>query len=203
MFAKLLAALIALFAKKPVSLKNEPVITNDVTANKSPIRVNDSNPSGRVPKAIGGVATASVLAAIVAFVAPWEGVRTKAYLDIAGVPTICYGHTKGVRMGDTATLEQCDAWLAEEVEEFNRAIRKCITREMTVGQEIGFTDISYNIGIGAFCGSTALKRFNAGDDEGGCEALKMWDKVRVNGQLQRNDWQVRRRAAESALCKKD
>ena len=113
------------------------------------------------------------------------------------------GHTTGVRMGDTATLEQCDAWLAEEVEEFNRAIRKCITREMTVGQEIGFTDISYNIGIGAFCGSTALKRFNAGDDEGGCEALKMWDKVRVNGQLQRNDWQVKRRAAESALCKKD
>lgn len=194
MFARLLAALFALFAKKPTVAAPLP------TYAPTPEPVKRPTSKGA---AIGGVATASVLAAIVAFVAPWEGVRTKAYLDIAGVPTICYGHTKGVRMGDTATLEQCDAWLAEEVEEFNRAIRKCITREMTVGQEIGFTDISYNIGIGAFCGSTALKRFNAGDDEGGCEALKMWDKVRVNGQLQRNDWQVRRRAAESALCKKD
>ena len=65
MFAKLLAALIALFAKKPVSLKNEPVITSDVTANKSPIRVNDSNPSGRVPKAIGGVAGARLAVTVV------------------------------------------------------------------------------------------------------------------------------------------
>lgn len=195
MFARLFAAFLALFTKKPNTVA-APLPT--YTPTPEPVK----RPTGK-GAAIGGVATASVLAAIVAFVAPWEGVRTKAYLDIAGVPTICYGHTKGVRMGDTATLEQCDAWLAEEVEEFNRAIRKCITREMTVGQEIGFTDISYNIGIGAFCGSTALKRFNAGDDEGGCEALKMWDKVRVNGQLQRNDWQVKRRAAESALCKKD
>jgi len=194
MFARLLAAFLALFAKKPTIADPLPTYT----PTPEPVK----RPTGK-GAAIGGVATASVLAAIVAFVAPWEGVRTKAYLDIAGVPTICYGHTKDVRMGDTATLAQCDAWLAEEVEEFNRAIRKCITREMTVGQEIGFTDISYNVGIGAFCGSTALKRFNAGDDEGGCEALKMWDKVRVNGQLQRNDWQVKRRAAESALCKKD
>ena len=30
----------------------------------------------------------------------FEGLRKEAYLDAAGVPTIGYGHTHGVRMGD-------------------------------------------------------------------------------------------------------
>lgn len=30
----------------------------------------------------------------------FEGLRKEAYLDAAGVPTIGYGHTRGVRMGD-------------------------------------------------------------------------------------------------------
>ena len=107
MFARLLAAFLALFQKKPVSLKNEPVITNDVTANKSPIRVNDSRSSGK-GAAIGGVAGAATIAAIVAFIGPWEGRRYTAYQDIVGVWTICEGHTKGVKAGDVATDAQCD-----------------------------------------------------------------------------------------------
>lgn len=152
-------------------------------------------------KAIGGVAAASVLAAILTFTKPWEGVRYKAYRDLAGVPTICVGRTKGVRMGDTATAEQCDAWFKEEVVEFDRAVRQCITREPTPQQEVAFVDIAYNTGVAAFCGSTYVKKFNAGDDYGACEGLLAWDKVRINGQLQRVDWQVRRRNAESTLCK--
>lgn len=189
MFARLLAAFLALFAKKPTVADPLPTYT----PTPEPIRKPVSKGA-----AIGGVAGASVLAAIVAFVAPWEGVRTKAYLDIAGVPTICYGHTKGVRMGDTATLEQCDAWLAEEVEEFSRGVRQCVTREITHNQEVSFVAISYNIGIHAFCNSTAVKRFNSGDDDGACDALQMWN--RAGGGVVKG--LVNRRAAESALCKK-
>jgi len=191
MFARLLAALIALFAKKPTIADPLPTYT------PTPAPVPQRKPIGK-GAAIGGVASASVLAAIVAFVAPWEGVRTKAYLDIAGVPTICYGHTKGVRMGDTATLAQCDAWLAEEVEEFSRGVRQCVTREITHNQEVSFVAISYNIGIHAFCNSTAVRRFNSGDDEGACEALEMWN--RAGGAVVKG--LINRRAAESALCKK-
>jgi len=198
MFAKLLAALIALFAKKPVSLKNEPVITNDVTANKSPIRVNDSRSSGK-GAAIGGVAGAATIAAIVAFIGPWEGRRYTAYQDIVGVWTICEGHTKGVKDGDVATDAQCDEMAAQDVAEHNAGIRACITRPMPQNVEIAFTSLAFNAGVGAFCGSTALRRYNAGDDSGACDALNMW--VRAGGKVVKG--LVNRRAAESALCKKD
>ena len=148
-------------------------------------------------KAIGGVAAASVIAAIVAFVQPWEGRRYVAYQDIVGVWTICDGRTKDVHPGDTATPEQCDAWTAEEVTLFNRSIRQCITRQMTQGQEIAFTSLAYNVGSEAVCGSTAIRRFNAGDDTGGCDAIKMWNQA--GGKVVRG--LVNRRAAESALCK--
>jgi len=198
MFARLLAALIALFAKKPVSLKNEPVITNDVTANKSPIRVNDSRSSGK-GAAIGGVAGAATIAAIVAFIGPWEGRRYTAYQDIVGVWTICEGHTKGVKDGDVATDAQCDEMAAQDVAEHNAGIRACITRPMPQNVEIAFTSLAFNAGVGAFCGSTALRRYNAGDDSGACDALNMW--VRAGGKVVKG--LVNRRAAESALCKKD
>ena len=159
------------------------------------------SPSKRA-KAIGGVSIAAVAAAAL-FIAPWEGVRYKAYRDIAGVPTICYGRTKDVKMTDTATPEQCDKWFLEELEEFNRAVRKCLTREPTLNQEVAFVDLAYNTGVTAFCNATYLKKFNAGDDYAACEGLLAWDKVRINGQLQRIDWQVRRRNAGAALCKQE
>ena len=198
MFARLLAAFLALFQKKPVSLKNEPVITNDVTANKSPIRVNDSRSSGN-GAAIGGVAGAAPIAAIVACIGPWEGRRYTAYQDIVGVWTICEGHTKGVKAGDVATDAQCDEMAAQDVAEHNAGIRACITRPMPQNVEIAFTSLAFNAGVGAFCGSTALRRYNAGDDTGACDALNMW--VRAGGKVVKG--LVNRRAAESALCKKD
>jgi len=49
------------------------------------------------------------------FVARYEGFRAKAYLCPAGVPTIGYGHTEGVQMGDTCTKAQALKWLAEDM----------------------------------------------------------------------------------------
>ena len=40
-----------------------------------------------------------------------EGCRTEAYLDQAGIPTIGYGHTLGVKLGDTCSQFQADMWL--------------------------------------------------------------------------------------------
>ena len=190
--------LLSLFRKAPEPLKGEPDVTNDVTVLNSPIRVNDNHPTGRVPsrKAIGGVAAASVIAAIVAFIGPWEGRRYVAYQDIVGVWTICDGHTKGVKQGDTATDAQCDEMAAQDVAEHNAGIRQCITRPMPQNVEIAFTSLAFNVGVRAFCGSTALRKYNAGDDTGACEAMNLWIKAggkTVNGL-------VNRRQAESALC---
>lgn len=188
----LIELILSLFRKAPEPLKSEPVVTNDIVSR------NPQPGFSTTRKAIGGVAGAAVIAAIVAFVQPWEGRRYVAYQDIVGVWTICDGRTKDVHPGDTATPEQCDAWTAEEVTAFDRGVRQCVTREITPNQEVSFVSISYNIGLQAFCNSTAVKRFNSGDDDGACDALQMWNRaggVVVKGL-------VNRRTAESVLCKK-
>ena len=159
---------------KPASIEPEPVITNEIVVAKPKTNIT----TGR--KAIGGVAAASVIAAIVAFVQPWEGRRYVAY-----------------QAGDIADDAQCDAMAAQDVAEHNAGIRQCITRPMPQNVEIAFTSLAFNVGVGAFCGSTALRRYNAGDDTGACEAMNLWNKAggRVIKGL------VNRRAAESALCK--
>ena len=50
---------------------------------------------------------AIALALAVALAAPAEGLRQVAYRDPVGIPTICFGSTRNVHMGDTATVEQC------------------------------------------------------------------------------------------------
>jgi len=44
----------------------------------------------------------------------FESCRLTAYPDAGGIPTIGWGHTAGVKLGDTCTREQADAWLAED-----------------------------------------------------------------------------------------
>lgn len=190
MFARLFAAFLALFAKKPTVAAPIPTYT------PTPEPVKRSTGKGA---AIGGVAGAATIAAIVAFIGPWEGRRYTAYQDIVGVWTICEGHTKGVKAGDVANDAQCDAMTAQDVAEHNAGIRACITRPMPQNVEIAFTSLAFNAGVGAFCGSTALRRYNAGDDSGACDALNMWN--RAGNKVVRG--LVNRRAAESALCKKD
>ena len=189
---KILIDLLVRLFSKPARIELEPVITNDIVVEKP--KTNSSTKRA----AIGGVATASVIAAIVAFIGPWEGRRYVAYQDIVGVWTICDGHTKGVKQGDAADDAKCDQLAAEDVAEHNAGIRQCITREMTPNQEIALTSLAFNVGVGAVCGSTAVRKFNAGDDNGACEAITLWNKaggVVVKGL-------VNRRAAEATLCKK-
>lgn len=147
---------------------------------------------------VGGIAAGTIIAAIVAFIAPWEGEETRAYQDVVGVWTICSGRTTNVRPGDVATHEQCQDWLREEVTGFNQGVRQCVTRSMKAQQEIAFTSLAYNIGLRNFCGSSAVRKFNAGDDYGACEAINLWNQA--GGRVVRG--LVNRRAAESVLCRK-
>ena len=145
---------------------------------------------------IGGVS----LAAVVALTAPWEGLRTSAYIDPVGVPTVCYGETKGVKMGDQYTPAQCRAMLERRVGEFRDRLGDCITVEMPEGVAVTFVDWSYNVGIGAACRSTLARKANAGDLFGACDELLKWNKGRINGKLQVIRGLANRREAERALC---
>lgn len=145
--------------------------------------------------------TAAWLAACIALTGACEGLRTVAYRDIGGIPTACFGETHGIRMGDTFTPEQCADMLATRLErDYGPAVDRCITHPLPPNRKAAYTSITYNIGAGAFCASSVARRENAGDVAGACDALLMWDKVRIAGVLTYWPGLHNRRVKERALC---
>ena len=80
-----------------------------------------------------------------------EGLRLKAYGCQAGVPTIGYGHTRGVHMGQTITKAKADEFFEEDIKvhenEVNR-ISKVKGYKLNQNQFDSLVSFSYNTGIG-------------------------------------------------------
>lgn len=144
--------------------------------------------------------TAGIAGLAFSLVAGFEGVRTVAYYDPPNIPTICYGETRGVKMGDTATLEQCKAMLNASLDGFSTAIDKCLPPKLPEPSYVAFLSAAYNIGAPALCGSSMARRANAGDLKGACEALLMWDKATIAGVRVALPGLTKRRKAERDLC---
>lgn len=125
----------------------------------------------------------------------FEGLYLKAYRCPAGIPTIGYGHTAGVAMGQTITQQQADDYLRRDVRQFERAVARLVTVPLTQGQFDALVSFAFNLGEGALAQSTLLRLLNAGDYAGAAAQFDRWNKAggRVLPGL------VRRRAAERAL----
>lgn len=117
----------------------------------------------------------AVVAICVACIAPAEGLRRVAYNDPVGIPTICFGETRGVKLGDTATTNQCKDMLATRVEQdFLPAVKACITRPMPDTRIASFVSMAYNVGVETFCKSSVARKYNAGDTQGACDAMLLY-----------------------------
>lgn len=147
-------------------------------------------------KALTGAAFTAALSGLVAF----EGMELTAYKDIVGVPTICAGTTAGVKMGDRKTAEQCWEIAGEEYRKYESAVLRVIDKPMKPQHQKAFTYLAVNIGVSGFANSTTAIRFNAGDVEGACHAIRLWNKVTVNGKKVVSKGLDNRRKAEEALC---
>ena len=121
------------------------------------------------------VAGMCLSAAGLSMIANWEGFSPTAYIPVPGdVPTIGFGSTSGVKMGDTITVPEALNRLMRDAEKHESAIHKCVKVPLSQGEYDAFVSLAYNIGEAQFCASTAVKRVNQGDYEGACEALKMF-----------------------------
>lgn len=106
-----------------------------------------------------------------------EGYSDRAYTPVPGdVPTIGFGTTEGVKMGDRITPSQALVRALQDVQKFEGALKKCVKVPLHQYEYDAALQLSYNIGASAFCKSTVARRFNAGDYEGACDAFLMWDK---------------------------
>ncbi len=122
-----------------------------------------------------------------------------AYADLVGVWTICDGDTKNVRPGMVETEAGCQARLERQLVAHAKPILKCVPAlRQHPNQLVASVSLAYNIGPSGFCGSTAARRFNAGDWRGGCDAFLRWN--RAGGRVVRG--LVLRRKRERALCLK-
>jgi lysozyme len=92
-----------------------------------------------------------------------EGVKGEAYLDSAGNPTIGAGSTRGVQMGDTASDEQIDSRLAEDIAVVNQDYGQLVTADLNPNQEAAVKSLLFNIGGPQFANSKARAALNAGD----------------------------------------
>ncbi|GAB5431301.1 MAG: hypothetical protein EpisKO_06710 [Epibacterium sp.] len=154
--------------------------------------------SGAVRKgAIGVLAGGGIaLASAIGFIGQWEGLRTEAYRDIVGVWTVCYGETKGVRPGDSYSKAECDAKLAREIIAYEVALDRCLTADVPTGMKVALVSWTYNVGPGAACRSTLVRKANAGDLTGACNELPRWN--RAGGRVIRG--LTNRRMSERAMC---
>ena len=124
----------------------------------------------------------------------FEGCSLTAYDDGFGNWTIGYGHTPA-EPGQTITQEYADTLLQQDLERFELAVNDDVSHDATPNQFAAMVSLCYNIGEGAFAGSTVLRDFNAGDIAGAKAGFALWNEA--NGQVV--DGLVRRRAAEAAL----
>lgn len=126
----------------------------------------------------------------------YEGLVLKAEPDPVGIPTICYGHTEGVKLGDSMTKQECDYLLAIEVMEYMKAVDAMVTVDMPETRLAALSSFAYNVGPENLRKSTLLKLLNAGHTREACNELLRWNKAR--GIVLRG--LVKRREQEKELC---
>lgn len=144
---------------------------------------------------------ASLLGGIVALAAPlvvhFEGWKLVPYRDPVGIVSDCAGHTATAKMGARNTHAECARKLRTDFEEHWAGIARCAPLDRVSDEEAAaYLSFAYNVGTGAFCASTLVRKLNAGDRPGACAELSRWTRAgdKVLPGL------VERRGVERQLC---
>jgi lysozyme len=106
-----------------------------------------------------------------------EGFRNRVYMDVAGFPTIGYGHRllhpesfpNGIDEAQAANL------LASDVRDAEQAVERLVKVTLTQGQFDALVDFCFNLGAGRLASSTLLKDLNCGRYDDAAGQLLLWD----------------------------
>lgn len=126
----------------------------------------------------------------------YESFRAEAYRCPAGVWTIGYGHTGGVKPGDRVTETEADGLLRKDVESSEKIVSTLVKRPLNQNQFDALVSFVYNTGSGNFAGSTLLRKINKNPlDESIKEEFQKW----VYAKGKRLEGLVKRRLEECEL----
>ncbi|CAO3439729.1 lysozyme [Azospirillum argentinense] len=137
-----------------------------------------------------------------ALVRHFEGLYLSTYLCPAGVPTIGYGHTAGVRMGQTIDGLQAEVFLRADMADAAAAVDRLVKVPLTDRQRGALASFVFNLGAGTLRDSTLLRLLNQRDYEGAAGQFGRWVFATVDGVKTRLPGLVKRRAAESLMFEK-
>lgn len=150
-------------------------------------------------------AKVAAVALAISIAVPMEGLRQAAYKDVTGLPTVCFGSTKGVKMGDFRTIPECEALLTKEMTDVVETVDAC-RAGLPISVLAAFSDAAYNIGPHIACDgkrSTAARMLAAKDYRGACEQLLRWNRATVSGVSVVLPGLTKRRILERDLCLRD
>lgn len=118
----------------------------------------------------------TVLNVLAPLVKRFEGKRLAAYLCPAGIPTIGYGHTEGVKLGQSITEQEADALLLQDMSQsVSDTIRLCpVLAQEAPTKLAAIADFTFNLGAGRLKASTLRRRINAGEYEDVPYELRRW-----------------------------
>lgn len=115
---------------------------------------------------------------LVALIMRFEGCRLHAYQDVAGIWTIGWGETHGVKPGMVWTQAQADAVLRNRVAQFLLGVYRRAPMLWLEPPERAAAcgSLAYNIGLGAFNASTVKRKTNEGEWLAAAKAFLLWNK---------------------------
>jgi lysozyme len=125
----------------------------------------------------------------------FEGCVLFGYKDAVGVPTIGYGHTGGVIVGQVISQAKAEELLKKDLQKFVNGVIACVDVPVNQNQFDALVSFSFNCGLGSLQKSTLLKKLNAKDYAGAAAEFTKWNKA--GGGILAG--LTRRRAAELAL----
>lgn len=140
-----------------------------------------------------------------AIIKEFEGLELKAYADPVGILTIGWGHTSGVKRGDTCTKEEAEKFLHHDLKVAEAGLDALVTVPLTSNQRSALISFIFNLGVSKFKwykgkAPTLRLKLNAGDYTGAANEFPKW----VYGGGARLRGLIRRRAKERELfLKKD
>jgi lysozyme len=124
------------------------------------------------------IAALSLSAAAFVGILTYEGYKESAYIPVPGdVPTIGFGTTDGVKMGDRTNPVAAVNRAIVDVAQFEGAIKQCVKVPLYQYEYDAYVSLAYNIGSGAFCRSTLVRKLNKEDYTGACYEILRWNKM--------------------------
>lgn len=125
------------------------------------------------------IAALSLSAAALVGVAVHEGYRGEAYIPVPGDrPTLGFGYAgPEVQMGQRTDPVRALIQLNATADRFQREMKTCIGDVPMFQHEWdAYFSLAYNIGTGAFCRSTLVRKLKSGDYAGACDEILKWDR---------------------------